>query len=218
VQNETNVDSGVDNSDKVDGQDQANDNDQNESEGKNRAEVRQERDFFKWKKESRELKEQNEKLLNEINTLKEKSLVEKQNYKELYEHEKQKTERLVSENEDVKKTFFGSLKQQEIQKEAIKQGIRDEAIQDLNLLDSSLVETETTSQGVVNILGATEFIEKIKESRPYWFKQSGPPTINTGNVNYQKKELTASDLLKLEKDNPALYRAELLKRLQQKPR
>ena len=178
-----------------------------------REERRARHDFLRFKHESKELKSQNEQLQAQLESLKEQSLVEKQNYKQLYENEKTKTEQLAEENRKVQSTFFGSLKNQELQKEAMRLGIREEALADLNLLDTSAVITETTSSGSVNILGATEFMEQIKQTRPYWFKQQGAPVINNGNPEFVKKEFSASDLLELQKTNPEKYKEEIFKRM-----
>ena len=177
-----------------------------------REDRRAKHDFLRYKQEAREAKERNETLLREIETLKEKSLLEKQNYKELYENEKMKTAKFQEETQRTRETFFGSLKKQQIKQEAMKMGIREEALSDLDLLDSSTVITETTSNGNVNILGAQEFVEQLKDSRPYWFKQQGAPTINGNVPSYNRKSLTASDLLKLQMENPAKYREEIMRR------
>lgn len=178
-----------------------------------REDRRAQNDLLRFKHESKALAEKNAQLMRELESFKEQSLVEKQNYKQLYENEKTKTEMLATEKQKIQSTFFGSLKNQEIQKEAMKLGIRDEALSDLGLLDSSTVITETTSTGNVNILGASEFVEQLKQTRPHWFRQQGAPVINNGNPSFTKKEYTASEMLALEKTDPAKYREELMKRI-----
>ena len=171
-------------------------------------------DLHRFKQEKKELEAQNQKLLREIQEKEEKTLQEKGRYKDLFESEKQKRMELEGKVVGQKDAFFNTLKRAEIEKAAIGAGIRKEALYDLDLLDNSLVEIETTDKGSINILGAEEFVSELKNTRPYWFQGQGAPNVNTGNPSYRgEKSYSASELLKLQRENPAKYREELKKRL-----
>lgn len=186
---------------------------ENDKENSDRTERKISHDLLKYKKESETLKDENDQLRKKIDEINEQSLLEKSNYKQLYENEKNKNVDLTDKITKTRESFFGSLKNNEIQKQALKLNIREEALQDLRMVDSSSVITETTSEGNVNILGAKEFVEKLKADRPYWFKDTSNVIINDGNPEFTgTKQMTASDLLALQKKNPAKYIEEIKKR------
>jgi hypothetical protein len=176
-----------------------------------REDRRAQHDFLRFKQEAKQAQEDNAKLMNRIKEMEENSLAEKSNYKELYERKVQEVDKYKVEIEQRDKVFFNSLKNQEIEKEALKLGIRPEALEDIRNMDQGGVITETTSQGHVNVLGATEFVEQLKNTRPFWFRTQGAPTINTGVPGYSEKKLTTSEILKLQKENPKKYQEEVLK-------
>lgn len=185
-----------------------------ESKEESREDRRAQHDFLRFKQEAKELREQNLKLQEQLKMKEESVLQEKQSYKELYERKSQEVDEYKGKLSEQQNTFFNSLKNQEIEKQALKLGIRSEALEDIRTLDQNSVLLETTSQGHVNVLGATEFVEDLKKKRPYWFKQQGAPMINTGNPSYSgEKEMSASDILKLQKTDPAKYREIMMKKI-----
>lgn len=171
-----------------------------------REEVRQERDFLKWKQEARRLQEENETLRKGQAEAEKNALIAKENYKEAWEKERGERVQIEAKLADTKNAFFNGLKQQEIKAQAMKLGIRDEAINDLQYLDTSAVEVETTSHGNTNILGAREFVENAKKLRPYWFKETRNTNVNNSNPGVQEgTKLDGQGLLKLQRENPGEY-------------
>jgi len=184
-----------------------------QEEGESREDRRAKHDFLRFKHEARELREQNEKLMKQLEETKSSHLEQNQQFKELWEREKTKRLEVEEQNNQSKKAFFNTLKSKEIEKEAMRLGIRQEALEDLSLLSSDEVIVEATSQGNLNIVGAQEFAEKIKQTRPYWFQQKAAANVNSGQPGYQgPKSYSAAELLKLEKENPAKYREEMAKK------
>lgn len=172
-----------------------------------REERRAQHDFLRFKQEARKLAEENEKLRNQLQSIEQQNLISQNRFKEAYEMEMRKREELEGQLTETKKTFWNGLKYQEIKSQALKAGIRPEAIDDLSLYDASEVEVETTSHGNANILGAREFIEKLKITRPYMFQDNRPPNVNNATpMESKQKEFSAFDLLKMQKENPAKYR------------
>lgn len=177
-----------------------------------REDRRAQHDFLRFKQEAKKAQEENLKLLDRIKQMEESSLSEKQNWKELYERKAKEVEQYKGEIDQRDKVFFNSLKNQEVEKEALKLGIRPEALEDIRRMDQSGIVTETTSTGHINVIGATEFVEQLKQTRPFWFKTQGAPNVNTNNPNATfGKKLTASEILKLEKSDPKKYQEEMLK-------
>ncbi len=174
-------------------------------------------DMFRFKREAREAQQREAELADRIKQLEEDKLKTASNYKELYEKKNEEVETLRKEKDNDRNVFFNFQKVQAVERAALEQGIRKEALEDLKLMDTEMVEIETTDRGSVNIHGASEFVEKLKASRPYWFKEQGPPNVNTGNPNFnQGKALSYSDILKLQKTDPAKYAAEMKKLIEKR--
>lgn len=168
--------------------------------------------FYKQKID--QLIQENEKFKLELEKEKTTKLQEKENFKELWEREKQKREEAETKAKKISESYFNGLKMSAIEQEALKAGILNEALSDIGIIDNSMVEIETTSTGNANVLGAKEFVESLKESKPHWFKKIGPPNINTSNPqeNESPRDLTAKELVELEKKDPAKYRQEMMKK------
>jgi hypothetical protein len=66
------------------------------------------------------------------------------------------------------------------------------------------VQIETTSNNMVNVLGVSEFMESFKQDNPAFFPSKTPAKINTNSPG-GKTEMSAADMLKLEKSDPAAY-------------
>jgi hypothetical protein len=144
-------------------------------------------------------------------------LQEKENFKQLWENEKTKREAAEKKAQDLSTTVFNNFKTSAIKEEALKAGILDSAVDDLDMLDTSIVEVETTDKGNVNIHGADNFIEDLKARKPHWFKAAGAPIVNNGTPGHQPpKELTAAEIVDLEKTDPAKYKEIMNKRLARK--
>lgn len=150
----------------------------------------------------------------ENESLKTQQLTEKENFKELYELEKGKRVEAETKSKSIAENYFNGLKTTAVREVAIKSGILDEAISDINIKDNPLIQTETTSTGNVNIIGADDYIEQLKANKPHWFRKSGAPIVNNANPEaVNPKTLSVDDIIKLEKTDPAKYQAEMAKRL-----
>lgn len=131
------------------------------------------KDLHRFKDEARRLKEENETLIK--NQMKEKS-----DYKSLAEKFEKE---LVDEKEKNKRLVQGTVydkKLSAVQASLRAKGLRKEAEIDVERLDLSDIEVETTSHGRINLIGVEEFVERQKQLRPHWF-QSSAPRINPGS-------------------------------------
>lgn len=107
-----------------------------------------------------------------------------------------------------------------ITKEAAKLGIREEALEDLDLIDfSSDILIEQTDTGRYNVIGAAKAAQKLKEMRPHWFDASAPKfdsttptTTSTGQPSIQ--DIRAAEAEAKKTGDSTKYR-ELLLRFKQ---
>ena len=204
-----------------DGQSQQNNNDQNntnqnDSNAANKNDPSKTVGSLKFYKEQLEAeRKEREKIAKELELVKTGQLKEKENWKQLYENELTERQKIEEKLKTVSTNVIENLKIKEIEKEAIANGILPEALEDLSLVDSSMIEVETTSTGRINFNNVKEFIESLKIKKPYLFTKKGPPTINNNqpNNNYAPKEYSASEILKLQKENPTEYNKVMRKKL-----
>lgn len=160
--------------------------------------------FYKQKLEA--LEKKNNELAKMLEEREIKSLQEKENYKDLWELEKQKREQTEEKMKSLSTSVFNNFKTSAIREAAAKMGILDTAIEDLDLLDNSMVQIETTDHGNINIHGANEFVEELKQKKPHWFKNLNPPKLN--NMTPIKTQgLTPQEVIELEEKDPKAYRS-----------
>lgn len=130
-------------------------------------------------------------------------------FKTLYEKERKAREDAEIGKQKVSSAFVKTVKQSEIRAEALKENIRPEALDDLALLDAQGVEhVISETQGIV-VTGAAEFVKRVKESRPYWFREGTPPDLNNGNPGSpipKPKSLTPAQVLEMQEKDPEAYK------------
>ena len=164
-----------------------------------------------------DLQSQNEKLIKDLETQKTSKLEEQSNYKELWENAERKRQEAEEKSNKIQTQYVSDLKRSAIEKEAIKLGINKSALNDINLLKGEMdnfVQIETTSTGNINVLGSSEFVENLKETRPHWFTDGKAPTFNNAIPQHTtNKEMTPSDILALQKKDPTKYNEIMRKRL-----
>ena len=169
--------------------------------------------FYKAKLE--ELERKNQEMASMLEESKTKQLKEKENYKELYEIEKNKRTQAEEKAVRISKDYLTGLKMSAIESEALKAGILPEAINDIRPDDATMVEIETGDRGSVSINGAKEYVEFLKETKKHWFKSFQTPRVNNtqGQAPEKPKELSGLELARLQKTDKVAYDAEMKKRL-----
>lgn len=164
--------------------------------------------FYKTK--ISEIQTENDALRQQIEELQTAQLQEKENFKELWELEKAKRVNAEEKATQISTSYFNGLKMSAIEQEAIRLGIREQALHDIAMIDNSIVQIETTSTGNANVLGAREFVEQLKETRPHWFGDQSAPIVNSANPQMSTvNDLTPAQLAALQKTDPAKYKAEM---------
>lgn len=170
-------------------------------------------DMFKYKKSLRAEKEQRLELESRLREIENRSLEEKQEYKSLWESEKKRAEEASQKAERIQSNYLNGVKRTAIEQEALKLGITENSLEFLNV-NTDMVELETTSTGNVNVLGASDYVESFKTRHPNLFKTNKAPNVHHGIPEMNKpKELSNTQILELQRTNPAEYRAIMKKRL-----
>ena len=141
------------------------------------------------------------------------AMKEKEDWKKLAELREQEATELKKRLDTTGKATTEYFKKAEIRAQAMKAGIRESALDDLDLLQFSEVNVETTSTGRINVLGADKAVERIKATRPFWFEDKKAPAIDTTNPKVSKgQKLNMKDILKLQKEGKTEeYQAAVMK-------
>lgn len=149
-------------------------------------------DMHKAKARARELEEK-------LKTEEESKLKEKQEYKTLYERERDARIQSDEKSTKLEESYINSQKYSALKTECLKLGILDTAVVDLDMYDLRNVQFETTSTGRVQVINAKEVAEDLKRIKPHWFGAPGVARVNTTvPTTIGSGEVTYSDIMKLE--------------------
>lgn len=175
-------------------------------------------DMHKFKR----LNQENARKLQELEAKLEQQETERleqgEDYKGLYTQTQQKLKEERERFSSFSSAVVQDKKLSKVREFAIKAGMRQEALNDLEMLSLDDVVFETTDGGRFLIHGADTFVEGLKASRPHWFASGEAPPINNSIPGYTppppSQVLSSRDLLKLEKEDPAAYKREMEKKIQ----
>jgi len=157
-------------------------------------------DMHKFKSSAKELSDKVLNLEKQINEEKEKKLTESQNYKTLFEQYKQKYEDSEGKLSSFWKSYEKNEKHNAVKQIAIRSGMHDQALEDLDMFDLSGVEVERTDQGRFIIHGAENYVDQLKQKKPYLFKSKQTPNFNPGGgtESLSNEKLTPQKVIELE--------------------
>ena len=178
-------------------------------------------DLFKTKDKLRALEQAKAAADQKLKEIEQSKLIEQQNFKKLWDEEKVVSETQKKRSDLIVNSYARDKKIERLQEAAIKAGMRPEVLNDLRVMDTSSVKMDveqTDSTINVTVHDAPEFIEALKQARPWLFTTGKEPPIHGGAPpaggtppggipNLTK--LTGPELLKLEKENPTLYKQAL---------
>jgi hypothetical protein len=126
-------------------------------------------------------KTQARQLQDEKRTQEEAQLRENQRWKELSDRYQGERDEALEKVKNLGHAVAKDKKLSVVREEALKKGIRPEALQDLEMLPLNDVQVETTSTGRINVIGAGSAIESLKAQRPHWFGTPAGPGVNTNS-------------------------------------
>ena len=161
-----------------------------------------------------------DELEKSINGENEKKMQENNQWKDLYEKQKGKTSELEKEVQEKEDIFLNTLKKSAIEKEALKNNA-DPDFLDLFSDNDGAINPLVTSSGTIEFEGVKEYIENMKSTRPKFFKSDTPPNFNDGSGGKGDKipkasDLSASEILALQKKDPAAYNKVMAERIKMK--
>lgn len=118
-------------------------------------------------------------LKQELDGLKKSGMKGDQKWQELaqtYESENSELKKQVSTKESA---FIGYLSNARVKEEALKLGLRPEAVGDIDSLDFDEVQVAIEGSRY-NVKGAEVAAQNLKKLRPHWFKDEKAPNFNPG--------------------------------------
>lgn len=121
-------------------------------------------------------------------------LKEQQEWQKIAEIKEKEAAEAVEEATRLKSSFLNTQKYSAIKAAALANGIRKDALDDLELYDfDDHVAIETTNTGKINVLGAEAAIKKLKAEKPYLFGKSmggvntdSPDVVSGGEITMDK--------------------------------
>lgn len=160
-----------------------------------------------FKKDMLKFKDELTQIKTEKTEAEKKGLVEKEQFKILYEKELAEKADAVKAKEEALGTVERYIKQGALETAALTAGLKKEALPDLKLLgfDSLQVRKDGAE---IKVDGIETLLTEQKKLRPHWFGEAKGPNIidvnGSGGAGGGGKELTVKELLELEKkDRPA---------------
>lgn len=166
------------------------------------------KDLHRFKDEAKQLKEQLENLNKE-------KLKASNDWKTLAELNEQKAKDAEAKVQALTQATVYDRKMNAVVAALRAKGLRKEAEIDVEALDLSEIQVETTNTGRINILNAEEFAERQKTIRPHWFAAQAPkvnadsPTVMTGGGKVTVEEISKEFDKAQKSGDYTTYRAKL---------
>jgi hypothetical protein len=167
------------NEDQEDGDEGKGGKDKN-ADGSRRSKADDTRGADRFKKDLGKLKDENRTLKQQLKERDEAKAKEENRWKDLYETTSKERDETSEKLSRTESTFKTTLKVNKIEQLALKAGLREDALDDLELMDFPEVEVEETDSGRYLVSGADKAIERLKKKKPHWFKDDKAPNFNSG--------------------------------------
>lgn len=159
-----------------------------------------------YKEQLEKERQERERLAKEVEEIRTAKLKEQNNWKDLYEQEQKKASEYQEKLKKVSTSLVEDKMRTVIEREASKAGILPSALEDLDLIDKSIIEVETTSNGRINFHNVKEFVDSLKMKKPHWFGAHQDPNINNKRADYgAPKDLSTEEILDLQSKDPKKY-------------
>lgn len=133
------------------------------------------------RKAKKQLSDQVTKLSEDFKTLQRQAHKGKEDYKTLAEGLEKENGELKSTLQKFKDAVHHTARVGEVKAAALKAGLREEAVADLEGMDLSEVEVEIDASNVIRVKGADDYAAKLKKLKGYMFKAPADPNFNAGN-------------------------------------
>lgn len=156
-------------------------------------------DLHKYKSQVTEFEQKLQRLEQEKKQAEVERMKSNEEWKKLAEIREHEAKEAQQKYQSMSQSVAFDKKYSAVREAALKAGIRKEALDDLELLDLSTVELETTSTGRVNVLGADDCVDRLKVTRPHWFGKRSAHLNSETPDTVAGQGVTYSDVLKAEK-------------------
>jgi hypothetical protein len=175
-------------------------------------------DLQKTKQNFKELQDRLKSFEDEKESLKVKGLKDKEEWQKLAEIREREAQELKQKLEATSKSTANYFKRAEVRQQALKAGIREAALDDIDLLPLDDVAVETTSHGRLNVLGADKFVDRLRATKPHWFESKADPGVVSTTPSTQKASpVDAKSVAKLFREGKmAEYNEAMAKMLKKK--
>ncbi len=169
---------------------------------KNKSDTVSKAEFDKVLDELHKHKKSNKELTEEKKKNEEARLKEANDWKTLAEAREKERDESKAETSRIMNSFTEDKKFNAVQAAATALGLKPEAMSDLENLDLSKVQIETTSTGKINVLGSKEFAENLKTLKPHWFGEKSAPRVNSDGTRVRDNggAITPQAILKAEQE------------------
>lgn len=164
-------------------------------------------EFLRVKNDMHKFKEDARKLQEELENKRIGAMKEKQDWEGIAKAKEQEAADFKEKYDGLSRSLVENAKHSALKNAALKSGILDQSLSDLELLDFAEVHVETTTTGKILVSGAENAIESLKKRRPHWFgtkpasvNPSSPETFTPSNGRVSMEDL--GKLEKAYKENP----------------
>lgn len=163
-------------------------------------------DMLRFKQEKQELAEKLSKLAEGKDAEERAKLAEQGRYKDLLEKAEAEKAELKKLADGAAESVTHFVRSRDVETEALKAGIRPEALSDLRLLGLDKLEVQREGKEI-KVKGTADFIAEQKKLRPHWFADAKAPQFDAGKGGNSKGG--DAGLAELAKKDPAAYKARL---------
>ncbi len=126
-------------------------------------------------------------------------LKEKQEWQKIAELKEKEASDKDQELTQLRSGIVYDRKFSAVREAALKSGILESALDDLEMLDFKEVAIETTSMGRINVIGADRFVSELKLKKPHWFGGKGSKVNSNSPETVGAKSITWEQLQEAEK-------------------
>ena len=163
-------------------------------------------DMHKYKRELKDWQSKAKDYEQKLKDIDLQKLEQAEKHKEVADHYKKELEEYKGKYSQTVESIITDRKLTAVERELSKASIDPEFLDiALGMIDDDVI-VEATSTGRHNVLGADKFVERLRAERPKMFIDPKAPNINNSTGSYkQSGQISAKDLVKLQKENPQEY-------------
>lgn len=175
-------------------------------------------EFVNVKNDMHKFKEENQKLMERLKAMETEKLRAAQDWQKIAEQNERDRIEVEGKYKGLQTAIISDKKMSAIKEAALKLGIRQDSLADLEFLPFDDVQVEMTTAGRVNILGAETAMTRLKTLRPHWFQDknlnlntNSPTTVTGDSGKVTMEELKKAELEAKKTGNYKKYQELLLK-------